>query len=78
MIRIEDFIKEELNLSSRCKIYQGILESVYGERMKLEIVFNRYSVEINFEEDSVMIFDDIMEEEPSKMTVKSFFDSLKV
>lgn len=78
MVSLEDFVSEDLNDHTRGLIYQGLLENVYGVRQKLELVFNRYSIEIDFENDIVSIHDDIFEESESlQLNIKSFFNSIK-
>ena len=78
MVKIKDFIEYELDPLKRERIYKGILESIYCEREQLEITFNKYSVEIDFGNNQVTIYDDIMtEDEPCQMKIDAFFKSIK-
>ena len=77
-IDLIEFVRIELNESVRRIIFQGMLEGVYCAKEILELTFNKYSIEINFRENSVKIYDDIFaEDEPAEMDIKSFFDLIK-
>lgn len=80
MVRIQQFLTEEkIGCEDKLKIYKLILEFHYGKRIKAELIYNRYSLEFDFERDEVVINDDIMEEdEPIKTDVKTFFKMLQV
>ena len=74
MIELMDFIKEELNDYNLCRIYKGLLENIYSNRQIIELNFNRYTLEIDFDKDEVKLFDDVMLDiEPLVTNVKSFF-----
>ena len=78
MVKLQEFIAEEINETTRNKIFQGIIESIYGYRKRLDLIFNKYSIEIDFETNTVTIYDDVfMEDQPITLNIKSFFNAIK-
>lgn len=78
MVTIENFIIEELNEHSLKVILDSIKSGEDSIKEKDEIVFNRYSLEIDFSEKKVKIYDDIFsEKEPLELMLNDFITLIK-
>ena len=77
MVTIENFIKEEINELSLKVIMDSIRSGENSLKEKDEIVFNRYSLEIDFSEKKVLIYDDVFsEDEPLELMLNDFIASI--
>ena len=78
MVTIENFLKEELNEHSRKVILETVQEGEKSLKEKEEIVFNRFSIEIDFSEKKVLIYDDVFsEDEPVEVQLSEFIENIK-
>lgn len=63
MVKISDFIKEEINHFTANLIIEKVDLGKKSGKCQEEIIFNRYSLEIYFLKNIVLIYDDIFNEE---------------
>ncbi len=77
MISIKDFIAEEVNNNIRNTILITIKQGKALNKYKNELVFNRYSLEFFFQQNVVIIYDDIFtEKDPLKITLDEFLKAI--
>ncbi|MCD9586203.1 hypothetical protein [Tenacibaculum maritimum] len=75
-VLIDDFIKEEINNYTK-KIILNKIENK-GKKQEEELIFNKYSLEMNFSKNIVVIYDDVFSEDlPLKICLKDFIRHLK-
>jgi hypothetical protein len=73
MVTILQFIKEELNDHVRNVILRCIEQGRLNGKVKEELVFNKYSLEFSFQEDSMIIYDDVFSEDlPLNVKIEEF------
>ena len=76
-ITLNNFIKEELNNHTKVIILTAIRDGRKSQKYKDELIFNKYSVEIIFPENSVTIYDDVFaEDEPLKLCLDEFVNTI--
>lgn len=77
MTIIKDFIAEEINNNTRNIILITVKQGKALNKYKDELVFNRYSLEFFFQQDLVIIYDDIFTEyDPLKITLDEFLKAI--
>ncbi|WP_066440676.1 hypothetical protein [Chryseobacterium sp. CCH4-E10] len=77
MITIKDFIAEEVNNNIRNAILITIEQGKALNKYNDELVFNRYSLEFLFQQNVVIIYDDIFTEyDPLKITLDEFLKAI--
>lgn len=77
MTTIKDFIAEEINNNTRNIILITVKQGKALNKYKDELVFNRYSLEFFFQQDLVIIYDDIFTEyDPLKITLDEFLKAI--
>jgi hypothetical protein len=73
MVTILQFIKEELNDHVRNVILRCIEQGRLNGKVIEELVFNKYSLEFSFQEDSMIIYDDVFSEDlPLNVKIEEF------
>ncbi|SMP29230.1 hypothetical protein [Chryseobacterium profundimaris] len=77
MTTIKNFIAEEINNNTRNIILITVEQGKALNKYKDELVFNRYSLEFFFQQDLVIIYDDIFTEyDPLKITLDEFLKAI--
>jgi hypothetical protein len=77
MVTLSEFIKEEVNDHIKNEILKTIKRGKACNKTNDELVFNRYSLELDFTEEKVTIYDDVFSEEGSfSMQLKHFLEAL--
>lgn len=77
MITIKDFIAEEVNNNIRNAILITIEQGKALNKYNDELVCNRYSLEFLFQQNVVIIYDDIFTEyDPLKITLDEFLKAI--
>ena len=72
-VLLNGFLAEELNNQTKDLILKTIRVGLSTEKFKDELIFNRYSLEILFGENQIIIYDDVYEEdEPLKINLLDF------
>lgn len=75
-VLIDNFIKEEINEHTKKLILDKIKNK--GNNEKEELIFNKYSLEINFLKNIIVIYDDVFSEDlPLKICLEDFVIHLK-
>jgi hypothetical protein len=72
MVSLDDFLSEELDFYVKELIVRALMDGVRGNKHKDEIIFNRYSLTILFDEKSITIHDDSMSDE-KPLTLNSYY-----
>ena len=65
MVTLSEFIKEEVNDHIKNVILETIKEGKASNKTNDELVFNRYSLELDFTKEKVTIYDDVFSEDES-------------
>ncbi|WP_370900945.1 hypothetical protein [Chryseobacterium gossypii] len=65
MVILSEFIKEEINDHTKTVILSTINEGKLYNKVKDELIFNRYSIQFLFPKNQIIIYDDIFPEEDS-------------
>lgn len=77
MVTLDSFIQEELNDYTRGVILSALREGKQSNKEKNELVFNKYSLDILFSENQVIIYDDVFtEDEPLEIGLDDFISSI--
>ena len=77
MVTLNSFIREELNSHTKDVILKAIQKGRKFQKYKDELIFNKYSVEIVFSENQVIIYDDVFtEDEPLKICLDEFLNTI--
>ncbi len=77
MVTLTGFLGEELNSHTRDVILNTIHDGRKFRRYKVELTFNRYSLEIIFPEDRVTVYDDVFtEDEPLILCLDYFLNTI--
>ena len=78
MVTLKEFIEEEVNDHIRDVILRSIEQGKLDNKDKDELVFNRYSLEMHFPEDTVTIYDDVFsEDKPLSLRIEVFLKAIK-
>lgn len=73
MVTLLEFIKEEVNKHTKEVIFRSIEAENSGNKAKIDLIFNKYSLEILFSEGKVVIFDDVFtEDQPLSLKIEDF------
>jgi hypothetical protein len=77
MVTLLEFIKEEVNDYIKNKILETIKKGKACNKAYDEFIFNRYSLEIDYTEEKVIIYDDIYsEDEPLSIPLAHLLEVL--
>jgi len=77
MVTLDSFIQEELNDHARGVILSALREGKHSNKEKDQLVFNKYSLDILFSENQVIIYDDVFpEDEPLEIGLDDFISSI--